>query len=38
LATLLRSGVPYQLTPGALLEPTMITSGAMTNRVDRFED
>ena len=38
MATLLRSGVPYQLTPGALLEPTMITSGAMTNRIDRLED
>jgi DNA-binding MarR family transcriptional regulator len=37
LATLLRSGSPHQLTPGALLESTMITSGAMTNRIDRLE-
>ncbi|MEM7321947.1 MAG: MarR family transcriptional regulator [Actinomycetota bacterium] len=38
LATLLRSGTPYQLTPGALLESTMVTSGAMTNRIDRLAD
>jgi DNA-binding MarR family transcriptional regulator len=37
LATLLRSGEPHQLTPGRLLESTMITSGAMTNRLDRLE-
>lgn len=37
LATLLRTGEPHQLTPGALLESTMITSGAMTNRIDRLE-
>ncbi len=37
LATLFRSGAPHQLTPGALLESTMITSGAMTNRIDRLE-
>lgn len=37
LATLLRSGEPYRLTPGQLLETTMITSGAMTNRLDRLE-
>jgi DNA-binding MarR family transcriptional regulator len=38
LATLLRTGAPHQLTPGALLESTMITSGAMTNRIDRLEN
>jgi DNA-binding MarR family transcriptional regulator len=37
LATLLRHGDPYQLTPGQLLESMMITSGAMTNRIDRLE-
>lgn len=37
LATLRRSGQPYQLTPGALLESTMVTSGAVTKRVDRLE-
>jgi len=37
LATLVRNGEPHQLTPGALLESMMITSGAMTNRIDRLE-
>jgi DNA-binding MarR family transcriptional regulator len=37
LATLRRSGAPYQLTAGALLELMMITSGTMTNRIDRLE-
>lgn len=37
LATLLRNGEPHQLTPGQLLESMMITSGAMTNRIDRLE-
>lgn len=37
LATLLRSGSPHQLTPGQLLESMMVTSGAMTNRIDRLE-
>ncbi len=37
LATLLRSGEPHQLTPGQLLQSTMVTSGAMTNRLDRLE-
>lgn len=38
LATLLRSGPPHQLTPGQLLKSTMITSGAMTHRLDRLEN
>lgn len=38
LATLLRSGEPYQLTPGQLIESSMVTSGAMTNRLKRLED
>jgi DNA-binding MarR family transcriptional regulator len=37
LATLRRSGEPYRLTPGALLEAMMVTSGAVTKRVDRLE-
>ena len=37
LATLVRTGAPHQLTPGQLLESTMITTGAMTNRIDRLE-
>ena len=37
LATLRRHGRPHQLTPGALLDSMMITSGAMTNRIDRLE-
>lgn len=37
LATLRRAGAPYTLTPTALYEATMITSGAMTNRLDRLE-
>lgn len=37
LATLRRSGPPYALSPGDLLATMMITSGTMTNRVDRLE-
>jgi DNA-binding MarR family transcriptional regulator len=37
LATLRRSGAPYALTPTALYEATMISSGGMTNRIDRLE-
>jgi DNA-binding MarR family transcriptional regulator len=36
LAALRRSGAPYQLTPGQLLPETLVTSGTMTNRVDRL--
>jgi len=36
LAALRRAGSPYQLTPGALLRQTMVTSGTMTNRVDQL--
>lgn len=38
LATLRRSGHPYQLTPTQLFNSLMLTSGAMTNRLDRLED
>jgi DNA-binding MarR family transcriptional regulator len=37
LATLLRVGSPHRLTPGELQSSMMITSGAMTNRIDRLE-
>lgn len=37
LATLRRSGAPYQLTPTALFTSLMLSSGAMTNRLDRLE-
>ena len=37
LATLRRSGEPYALTPSALIAWTMVTSGTMTNRLDRLE-
>ena len=37
LATLRRSGAPYELTAGALLKAAMVTSGAITNRIDRME-
>lgn len=36
LAALRRSGPPYRLTPGQLLRETGVTSGTMTNRVDRL--
>lgn len=36
LAALRRSGKPYQLSPGRLLRETLVTSGTMTNRVDRL--
>lgn len=38
LAALRRSGEPYQLTPGQLLTRTMVTSGTMTNRIDRLTE
>jgi DNA-binding MarR family transcriptional regulator len=37
LASLRRSGEPFALTPGGLAETTMVTSGAVTKRVDRLE-
>ncbi len=36
LATLLRSGAPYRLSPGDLMANTMVTSGTMTHRVDQL--
>lgn len=37
LATLRRAGAPYSLTPSQLMDWTMVTSGTMTNRLDRLE-
>ena len=36
LSALRRQGSPYQLSPGALLRATLVTSGTMTNRIDRL--
>jgi DNA-binding MarR family transcriptional regulator len=36
LSALRRQGAPYQLSPGALLRATLVTSGTMTNRIDRL--
>ncbi|WP_248583465.1 MarR family transcriptional regulator [Nocardioides sp. InS609-2] len=37
LASLRRSGAPYELTPGELSATTVLTSGAVTKRLDRLE-
>ena len=37
LATLRRAGAPFELTPTALYQATMISSGGMTARIDRLE-
>lgn len=37
LSALRRSGPPYELSPGVLLTQTLVTSGTMTNRIDRLE-
>ena len=36
LTALRRAGSPYQLSPGQLLTQTLVTSGTMTNRIDRL--
>lgn len=36
LAALRRAGAPYALSPGQLAGETLVTSGTMTNRVDRL--
>lgn len=38
LAALRRSGPPYELSPGRLLQQTLVTSGTMTNRINRLAD
>ncbi|MFJ6692972.1 MarR family winged helix-turn-helix transcriptional regulator [Streptomyces sp. NPDC091294] len=37
LTTLRRSGPPYRMTAGAFLKASMVTSGAITKRIDRME-
>ena len=37
LATLRRTGSPYQLSPTALFNTMMVSSGTMTHRIDRLE-
>jgi DNA-binding MarR family transcriptional regulator len=37
LSALRRAGPPYVLSPGQLLTRTLVTSGTMTNRIDRLE-
>ena len=34
LSALRRAGTPYQLSPKALLQQTLVSSGTMTNRID----
>jgi DNA-binding MarR family transcriptional regulator len=38
LAALRRAGAPHTLSPGQLMQETMVTSGTMTNRLDRLEE
>lgn len=37
MMTLRRAGEPHELTAGELVRQTMVTTGAMTNRIDRLE-
>ncbi|MFF4156125.1 MarR family winged helix-turn-helix transcriptional regulator [Streptomyces sp. NPDC001678] len=37
LATLRRNGPPHRLTPAELMRSSMVTSGAITQRLDRLE-
>ncbi|WP_270886130.1 MarR family winged helix-turn-helix transcriptional regulator [Pedococcus sp. 5OH_020] len=37
LSALRRAGAPYALSPGQLIRQTLVTSGTMTNRVDRLQ-
>lgn len=37
LAALRRAGEPYERAPGELASHTMVTTGAMTKRIDRLE-
>jgi DNA-binding MarR family transcriptional regulator len=38
LASLRRAGPPFELTPTELYKGLLVSSGAMTNRLDRLED
>ncbi|MDO5721480.1 MAG: MarR family transcriptional regulator [Actinomycetaceae bacterium] len=37
LSALRRAGQPYALTPGTLMAELLVSSGTMTNRIDRLE-
>jgi len=37
LSSLRRAGKPYSMTPGHLMDELLVTSGTMTNRIDRLE-
>ena len=37
LAALRRAGAPYERAPGELAQHTMVTTGAVTKRIDRLE-
>lgn len=37
LSSLRRAGAPYALTPGVLMGELLVSSGTMTNRIDRLE-
>jgi len=38
LATLRRTGPPYELNPSAIVQSLMVSNSAMTNRIDRLEE
>ncbi|TFB51498.1 MarR family winged helix-turn-helix transcriptional regulator [Cryobacterium tagatosivorans] len=38
LSALRRAGAPYVLSPKSLLQQTLVSSGTMTNRIDRLVD
>jgi DNA-binding MarR family transcriptional regulator len=38
LSALRRAGAPYELSPGQLVVQMLVTSGTMTNRVDRLAE
>lgn len=38
LAALRRAGAPFERAPGELAEHTMVTTGAMSKRIDRLEE
>jgi DNA-binding MarR family transcriptional regulator len=38
LATLRRHGAPFEMAPGALAQRTMVTTGAVSKRLDRLEE
>ena len=38
LSALRRAGEPFALTPGVLMQQSLVSSGTMTNRIDRLEE